>query len=165
MIFGYRSEDPQLAAMMNGGGFLSMVQVSVIVGISSAYAGIFEGTGLLLGIKRYVEAVSRRITPFGGILAVSVVTSMISFNQTLAIILTDQLTKDAEPDKEKRALALEDTVVLMAALVPWSIAGNVPISTIGAPMASLCLAFYLILVPLWNFARALTQNCKNFERN
>lgn len=59
MIFGYRSEDPQLAAMMNGGGFLSMVQVSVIVGISSAYAGIFEGTGLLLGIKRYVEAVSR----------------------------------------------------------------------------------------------------------
>ena len=77
MIFGYRSEDPQLAAMMNGGGFLSMVQVSVIVGISSAYAGIFEGTGLLLGIKRYVEAVSRRITPFGGILAVSVVTSMI----------------------------------------------------------------------------------------
>ena len=115
MIFGYRSEDPQLAAMMNGGGFLSMVQVSVIVGISSAYAGIFEGTGLLLGIKRYVEAVSRRITPFGGILAVSVVTSMISFNQTLAIILTDQLTKDAEPDKEKRALALEDTVVLMAA--------------------------------------------------
>ena len=69
MIFGYRSEDPQLAAMMNGGGFLSMVQVSVIVGISSAYAGIFEGTGLLLGIKRYVEAVSRRITPFGGILA------------------------------------------------------------------------------------------------
>ena len=27
MIFGYRSEDPQLAAMMNGGGFLSMVQV------------------------------------------------------------------------------------------------------------------------------------------
>ena len=165
MIFGYRSEDPQLAAMMNGGGFLSMVQVSVIVGISSAYAGIFEGTGLLLGIKRYVEAVSRRITPFGGILAVSVVTSMISFNQTLAIILTDQLTKDAEPDKEKRALALEDTVVLMAALVPWSIAGNVPISTIGAPMASLCLAFYLILVPLWNFARALTQNRKNFERN
>ena len=165
MIFGYRSEDPQLAAMMNGGGFLSMVQVSVIVGISSAYAGIFEGTGLLLGIKRYVEAVSRRITPFGGILAVSVVTSMISFNQTLAIILTDQLTKDAEPDKEKRALALEDTVVLMAALVPWSIAGNVPISTIGAPMASLCLAFYLIIVPLWNFARALTQNRKNFERN
>ena len=165
MIFGYRSEDPQLAAMMNGGGFLSMIQVSVIVGISSAYAGIFEGTGLLLGIKRYVEAVSRRITPFGGILAVSVVTSMISFNQTLAIILTDQLTKDAEPEKEKRALALEDTVVLMAALVPWSIAGNVPISTIGAPMASLCLAFYLILVPLWNFARALTQNRKNFERN
>ena len=165
MIFGYRSEDPQLAAMMNGGGFLSMIQVSVIVGISSAYAGIFEGTGLLLGIKRYVEAVSRKITPFGGILAVSVVTSMISFNQTLAIILTDQLTKDAEPDKEKRALALEDTVVLMAALVPWSIAGNVPISTIGAPMASLCLAFYLILVPLWNFARALTQNRKNFERN
>ena len=73
--------------------------------------------------------------------------------------------KNAEPDKEKRALALEDTVVLMAALVPWSIAGNVPISTIGAPMASLCLAFYLIIVPLWNFARALTQNRKNFERN
>ena len=66
------------------------------------------------------------ITPFGGILAVSVVTSMISFNQTLAIILTDQLTKDAEPDKEKRALALEDTVVLMGSWCPGPLQETCP---------------------------------------
>ena len=51
---------------------------------------------------------------------------MISFNQTLAIILTDQLTKDAEPDKEKRALALEDTVVLMAAWCPGPLQETCP---------------------------------------
>jgi len=159
VFYGYHAEDPEVAAMLNGGGVLSMVQVVLIVGLSSSYAGIFEGTGLLISMKRYIKAMGERITPFGSIVFVSAVTSMISCNQTLASILTWQLCKELEPDPEKMAIHLENTVIVMAPLVPWSIAGAVPVATIGAPVASLYLACYLYLVPLWN----LWKNCRGYK--
>lgn len=150
MLLGYEASDPVLAGMMNGGGVSSMVMTVVIVGLSSSYAGIFEGTGMLSGMKEYMVKLGKKITSFGAMIVASALTSMISCNQTLATILTYQLCHDAEPDEKKMAIALEDTVILMAALVPWSIAGAVPVATIGAPMASLALACYLHLVPAWN---------------
>ena len=39
--------------------------------------------------------------------------------------------------------------VLLPALVPWSIACAVPLSTLSAPALSLLAACYLYLVPLW----------------
>lgn len=150
MIAGYQAEDAEVAAMMNGGGVLSMIRVTLIVGISSCYAGIFEGTGLLNGMKRHIAALSKKITPFGSIMAVSTAASLIACNQTLATILTCQLCKETEPEREKLAIHLENTVIVIAPLVPWSIAGAVPIATVGAPMASLALACYLYFIPLWN---------------
>lgn len=151
MIFaGYHSEDLKLAAMLDGGGIFSMVRVTVIVCLSSSYAGIFEGTGLLVNMKRLIGELSARITPFGSIFLVSALTSMVACNQTLAIMLTHQLCRELEPDQETMASHLENTVVVTAPLVPWSIAGAVPLATISAPAASLLAACYLYLVPLWN---------------
>lgn len=163
MVLGYQAEDAEVAAMMNGGGILSMVRVTLIVGISSCYAGIFEGTGLLNGMKQYIAALSKRITPFGSTMAVSAATSLVSCNQTLAAILTCQLCRDAVPDREKMAIYLENTVIVIAPLVPWSIAGAVPIATVGAPMASLALACYLYFIPLWNLFKesgARVERCQ-----
>ena len=39
---------------------------------------------------------------------------------------------------------------VMAPMVPWSIAGAVPLATIAAPTVSLLFACYLYLVPIWN---------------
>lgn len=150
MLSGYESPDPELAAMMNGGGVFSMVRTAVIVGLSSSFSGIFEGTGLLTGMKQYVAKISEKATPFGAALLVSVMTCMISCNQTLATILSHQLCRDVEPDRKEMAMDLENTVIVMAPLVPWSIAGAVPLATIAAPTVSLSLACYLYLVPAWN---------------
>lgn len=150
MFTGYHSKTPELSAMMDGGGILSMVRVAVIVCLSSSYAGIFEGTGLLSSMKRYIGELGKKITPFGSICFVSVLTSMVACNQTLAIMLTHQLCRDLEEDHSKMAIHLENTVVVLAPLVPWSIAGAVPLATIAAPLASLLMACYLYLVPLWN---------------
>ena len=38
---------------------------------------------------------------------------------------------------------------MIAALVPWSIAGTVPLDSIGAPTICLLGGVYLYLVPLW----------------
>ena len=73
---------------------------------------------------------------------------MISCNQTLSIMLTDQLGRELEPDAGRMALDLENSAVVVAPLIPWSIAGAVPLSTVGAPMTSLFAAFFLYLVPV-----------------
>lgn len=101
-------------------------------------------------MKRMIGELSARITPFGSIFLVSALTSMVACNQTLAIMLTHQLCRELEPDRETMASHLENTVVVTAPLVPWSIAGAVPLATIAAPAASLLAACYLYLVPLWN---------------
>ncbi len=152
MFAGYRAEDAELAAMMDGGGVFSMVRTVAIVGLSSSFSGIFDGTGLLSGMRKYVSAVSEKVTPFGATLLTSIVTSMISCNQTLAVILTHQLCHEVEPDRWKMAMYLENTVILMASLIPWSIAATVPLTTIDAPSISLVFACYLYLVPIWNLA-------------
>ena len=54
--------------------------------------------------------------------------------------------------QEDLAIGLENTAVVLAPLVPWSIAGAVPLATLGAPTAALAAACYLYLIPLWDLA-------------
>lgn len=160
-IFGYQAPTPELAEMMNGGGLVSMIRVAIIVSLSSSYAGIFEGTGLLNSIRSRIAALSRRITVFGGVLVVSVITSMIACNQTLAIMLTHQLCRDTEPDARQFALDLENTAVVISPLIPWSIAGAVPLAAVGAPVSSMMVACYLYFLPLCQLAvRVWTEKRK-----
>jgi len=153
MLLGYQAKDAEVAALLNGGGVLPMVKVMAIVCLSSSYAGIFRGTGLLDGIKGKLAAVSRKISPFGTVLLTAVITSMIACNQTLAIMLTHQLCRQLEPDDGTMAIDLENSAVVVAPLVPWSIAGAVPLATLGAPDASLLAACFLYLLPLWTLLR------------
>jgi len=160
-LLGYQPTDPEVAALLSGGGIQSMVKVFCIVCLSSCYSGMFNGTGLLEGFRGSLYRLSRKITPFGSILLTSIITVMVSCNQTLAIMLTHQLCMDAEPDPETMAIDLENTTVVIAPLIPWSIAGAVPLSTVGAPTASIFTACYLYLLPLWNYAMAIVRSRKN----
>lgn len=151
LLFGYQTKNPELASMLNGGGLVSMLRAACIVMLSSSYAGIFEKTGLLQSLQTQIDKLSGKLTSFGGTLVVSVFTSMISCNQTLAIMLTNQLCSGTESDPKRFALTLEDTVVLLAPLIPWSIAGTVPLHAVDAPMRSIWFACYLYLQPLWSY--------------
>lgn len=148
LFSGFHAKNPEAAAFLDGGGIRSMFKVAAIVCISSSYAGIFQTTGLLNGLKMLLLKLGSRITPFGAILLASAGTSMIACNQTLAIMLTDQLGSELEPDAGRMALNMENSVVLVAPLIPWSIAGTVPLATVGAPVSSILAAFFLYLVPL-----------------
>lgn len=149
MLFGYSSGDGEIAQLLNGGGVMSMARVTAIVCLSSSYAGIFSGTGLLTHLKDAIAALSRRLTPFGATAITAQLAAMVACNQTLTIILTHQLCSDLEPDRGRFAIFLEDTAVVMASLVPWSIANVVPLTTSGAPSKSAIAACFLYLLPLW----------------
>jgi len=159
-LWGYTPENPGVAALLSGGGIQSMVKVFCIVCLSSCYSGMFNGTGLLEGFRGGLNRLSERILPFGSILLTSIITVMVSCNQTLAIMLTQQLCMDAEPDPETMASHLENTTVVIAPLIPWSIAGAVPLATVGAPTACILTACYLYLLPVWNYAVAIHNHRK-----
>lgn len=160
-IYGYSTNIQELNSMMSGGGMLSMINVSLIVGISSSYSGIFEETKMLDSLKKYIALLSKKITSFGAILITSLVASGIACNQSLGIILTNQLCEELMP-KQERAVALENTVVVVAGLIPWSIAMAVPFEAIEVESKAGLFGFYLFLIPLWNFFLALKhKNKKN----
>ena len=160
MIFGFRSKDPQIAALLNGGGLLSMVRGVTIVCISSAYSGIFEATGLLTGIREHIASLAKKTNAFAAVLLTSIVTGMASCNQTLSIMLTDQLCRKLMPDRKTFASWLEDTAVLTAPLIPWSIAGSTVLYSSGMPLSGTAAAFYLYLVPLWGLLLSIRAKKK-----
>lgn len=160
VIDGFHARSEMVAGVLNGGGLLGMVKVASIVCISSAYSGIFRQTGLLDGIRGGIERVAARTTPFAAMLLTAIAGAAISCNQTLTIMLGNQLCERCQPDAQQRAIDLENTAVVVAPLIPWSIAGSVPLATIGAPLTSLLAACYLYLIPLWCLLRSLKKRKK-----
>ena len=156
-FLGYEAGTAELSGMINGGGFISMVRATIIVMVSAAYSGIFKKTGILLSIQNKLAAASQYITPFGSTLLAAIITGMISCNQTLSIMLTKQLCSDLEPDKEAFAIYLEDTAVVIPPLIPWSIAGAVPLAMVDAPMAGIFAACFLYLTPIWHLFLAFRR--------
>ena len=146
--------------MIDGGGILSMVRVAGIISLSSAISGIMKETGLLDGIQKVVIRLGQKGTGYAATLVSSVVISMIACNQTLALLLSNQLCGQLYTEKEKLALDLEDTAEIVSPLVPWCIAGSVPMSTIGAPAAATFCGFYLILLPFWRLITSFYQRSR-----
>ncbi|MBQ2841414.1 MAG: Na+/H+ antiporter NhaC family protein [Clostridia bacterium] len=160
MILGYEAQTAEICRMINGGGLVSMLNAAAIVCISSAYSGIFAATGLLDSLKEKTFALSKKITPFGATMVTSVFTSLIACNQTLAIILTHQLCEGEEKNPDTAAINLENTAVVISPLIPWSIAGAVPLASAGAPVTALLAAGFLYILPLYSFIIAIFKNRK-----
>ncbi len=165
MIFGFEAETAEIKHMIDGGGLVSMLKSAAIVCLSSAYSGIFSATGLLHSLKEKTELLSRKITPFGATMITSIFTSLISCNQTLAIILTHQLCNGNEKNPDKAAISLENSAVVISPLVPWSIAGAVPLASAGAPTESLLAAGFLYILPIYSLLKALIKKGNKHEQN
>ena len=156
-VFGYTAADAEVGAMLNGGGMLSMLRLMLIITISSAYSGIFRRTGLLDGLCGRSASLSEKTSPYCATLVTATLASLVACNQTLTIILTHQLCAQTQQDARELALDLENTAVVIAPLVPWSIAGATPLSTVGAPMAGMALACFLYLLPLCELVRRTAE--------
>ena len=148
-LLGYTPSLPELKDLLSGGGILSMATPLCIVSVSSTFSGLFNGTGLLDGLKDAVHKLAGKVTPFGSLFGTSILTSMIACNQSLAIMLSHSLCQEDFTDQDL-AIGMENTVVVIAPLIPWSIAGTVPLASLGAPPEAMLAACYLYLIPLWN---------------
>ena len=148
-VYGFHHSNEKLNLMMKGGGILSMLNVGLIVAISSSYSGIFKETKMLVLMKKYLKEFSKKTSNYFVIFLSSIISGVIACNQSLGIILTYELCEELE-DKQNMAIILENTIVLLAGLIPWNIAMAVPLKTIDIGLMSGLFAFYLYFLPLWN---------------
>ncbi|ERT45578.1 Na+/H+ antiporter family protein [Fusobacterium sp. CM21] len=158
-IFGYHHPNEKLNLMMKGGGILSMVNVSLIVGISSSYSGIFKETKMLVSLKGYLKEFSKKTSNYFVIFISAIISGAIACNQSLGTILTNELCGELV-EKQKIAIILENTVILLVGLIPWNIAMGVPLKTIGVGFMSGFFAFYLYFLPLWNLFLGVMEEKK-----
>lgn len=158
LVFGYKTRNLAIARMVNGGGIVSMFDIILIVGVASTYSGIFEGTGLLLGLRDHVNKIALRSTPFISVLLTSIATCTIACDQVVALMLTSQLCKDTEHGGSALALDLENSATVIPSVIPWSTSCVGIIAFVGMPMASIvwnCLGY---LIPLWTLAISVYQH-------
>ena len=148
-LTGYHPENAAVSALMSGGGIRSMINILLIVCISSCYAGMFKATHFLDGVQNKMESIRDHTTDFIVVFITAILTGVIACSQALTIMLTNQLCEKSVPDDEKRAIYLENTAVVLSPIIPWSVAATTPLAAVGAPIFSVAAAVYLYILPLW----------------
>ena len=166
-VLGYRPALPALTELMSGGGLISMASVVVIVILSCAYSGMFNGTGLLAPVTGRMGRLAERFGLFAAHTAASFGCGALFCNQTVAIVMNGQLLGEEYRRRGLTALDLAEnignSVINLSGLVPWAIAATIPLTTMEVGPEILPLAFYLYLLPLWCWLRAPAEPKKRLE--
>lgn len=144
-----------LQDIIKGGGIISMGKVAIIVFVSCALAGIIEGTEMLESVENLFKKAKSRYHIFISTIIVSIVTAALGCNQSIAIVMTSQFMKklyqERNIDKYELAVDVENTSVVLSALIPWNIAALVPTTMLMVSATDFIpYAFYLYLIPLCN---------------
>ena len=151
MIFGYESTS-ELGSILNGGGLISMIEIMVILIISSMYSGIFNRTGMLDNLQEKITELSNKVGRYAVTLILSIATPMVFCNQTISTLIVANLMKKTYDDngckREELAIDMENSVILTACTVPWSIGCSVPLSFFGVTPKAMLYAFYMYLLPI-----------------
>ena len=153
MVVGYDAKNPALTDMLTGGGITSMLEVCGILLISCCYGTIFKGTGMLTAVSDKIESAAKKLGRFPTMLLMSAGIVMVFCNQAASTIMQSNLSEElyGEDDAERniKMLDIENSVILMAGMIPWCIACSVPLAMFGADEKAIPLSLYLWLVPLW----------------
>ena len=147
-VLGYRPEDAALATAMAGGGMLDMVSTCAVVLCTGFYAGILDGIGVLSPLEARLDRAAARLGRLPVMLGTSLAVAALFCNQSVAVLLSHQLLHKSYPDREELAMDIENTGIVLSAVVPWSIAASVPLAMLGSGAEALPYALLLWLIPL-----------------
>lgn len=145
---GYHPENEALARVMGGGGVLSMMSSYIIVSLASMYSGILRGTGALDALDKKAAWLAGRIGRFPAMVTVTTLCVSVLCNQAVTVMLGTQLMRGSYDDNRELAQDMENSGIMIAGLVPWSIACSVPLAMLGSDVRSVPYAVLLWLTPL-----------------
>ena len=146
-FLGYQTEGP-LGAILSGGGVGSMVYTCFVLWLTCLYSGILEEIDVLEPLERRVLAVARRFGRFPAALLTAVMSVVLFCNQSIAIMLSEQLLRRGYANREELAMDIENSSVLIAGLIPWSIASSAPRAMLGVGPGASLYAALLWMIPL-----------------
>ena len=151
-FLGYESESSGIGTILNGGGLVSMLEIAVILVISSSYSGIFSGTKMLDTLQEKLSIACTKFGRFAVMIAMSIAMASIFCNQTIGTLMCADLMKkpyyDGGGNATELAIDLENSVILIACFIPWSIGCSVPLLMLGVDFRALPFAVFMYLVPL-----------------
>ncbi len=152
-VLGYEADGEGLGRILNGGGVVSMLEIVLILILSTSYSGIFSGTQMLNVLQDRLGRACSRIGRFSVMVLVSIALVAIFCNQTIASMLCSDLLKkpylDGGGTETELAMDIENSVIVLAGLVPWAIACSVPLSFMNVSIAALPYRLYLYVVPIY----------------
>ncbi|MEG0292131.1 MAG: Na+/H+ antiporter NhaC family protein [Anaerovoracaceae bacterium] len=168
-VFGYTAKNAALTTILSGGGIISMIEVCGIVIISCAYSGLFNNTNMLSQIQSELKSKAKYIGRFGAMLVVSTVSCMVFCNQTVASMMCNDLLakpyEEAGATKEELAIDIENSVIVIAGLVPWCLACSFPLKAMGVGINALPFSFFVYLMPIcYAFTKKIWYNKKDIDQ-
>lgn len=147
-VMGYYPATGGMREILSGGGILSMLKPSMQVFATSMFAGLLDDIGALRDAVRFVERIARRCGRFAASVVVSLGTGMIFCNQSVAIVMGNQLLHHTYDDPGEQAVDMENSGVVLSPLIPWNIACSIPLAVLGANESALPYAVLLYMIPL-----------------
>ena len=160
-LLGYTARDAALAAILDGGGMVSMLSTCAVVFLACTCSGLFQGTGLQQPLERQVERLALRFGSFPAMMLLCLLASALCCNQIIAIVTSRQLLgpvyEHLGRSKEELALDMENTAITLPAFIPWCILSSVPMNIMGVGYGCLRYAVFLYAVPLVNLAAFLLR--------
>lgn len=180
-LFGYQLDhETPLQTILIGGGLLPMAKATLVVLISTAFAGIFSSSRMLSFLDVWLQRIHSPQQRSQATLVVSTFANGFGCSQTIAILLTAQImqphyssaqyyahysenaaasgsqsaTTQTNCQNQQLALALEDTAVVIAPLIPWNIASLIPATILTVGPGFIPYAIYLLLLPLFAALRS-----------
>lgn len=146
-LFGYRAEGP-LEAVLSGGGVWNILSTCFVLVLTGLYSGLLEGIHVLEPLQEHILHMGRRLGRFPAAILTGLGSAMVFCNQSIAIMLSEQLLRPSYRDKTELAIDIENAGVLLSALIPWSIAVTAPLRMLGVGPEALPYAALLWLTPL-----------------
>lgn len=152
----YKFNGTSLETIIKGGGVKSMLNASALIIVSCSLVGVFEQLNILNYIKSKIQNVKTRGELFKNTVLVSIITGIVGANQTIAVIMTEQIIESVYDDKkiERKDLAkdIENTAIVLPAITPTNIACYVPCTMLGiSNVQFIPFAVYIWLIPLCTY--------------
>ncbi|WP_432667524.1 Na+/H+ antiporter NhaC family protein [Wukongibacter baidiensis] len=157
IILGYNPDNVEIGRIMSGGGFVSMKNVLLVIGISTGLNGILEGTEMIAPlIESFSNSIKsvRNLIHKTAILCIAV--CAITCSQALTTIIPGQYLKKVygEFNLSKNTLArtISDAGIVIVPLIPWNINAILVSSIMKVPTSEyLPYSFLCYMLPMLTF--------------
>jgi NhaC family Na+:H+ antiporter len=156
LVLGFKITTPgPLQHIFTGGGIVSMLKTCLVVFVSCSLAGICSGIKMFDGLKNILFNMRlSRPKLFGATSIVSVIAAAFGCSQTIAVVMTEEIVKDcyATLNNDQLALDLENSGIILSALIPWNIAALLLTTVLNVGAAGyIPYAFFIYILPITYF--------------